>query len=295
MHHVFTIENLEEATACDKPARLAVIGNPIAHSSSPQLHQPALDAFGKNTTYIRLLVEPGKVAAAFTKMKKLGFLGCNVTVPHKVEAMQACDQISDQAMQIKAVNTVLFGQKETSGYNTDGPGFMQAVSDDFGISLAQTHAVILGAGGGAGQAIATQCALSKPARLTLVNRSLGKITRLSERLREISPATEIKILTFIDPSLTAACHVADLLIQTTSLGLKEDDPDVIPPECLLSHHCVYDTIYQPPETPLLKIAKRTGCKTSNGLSMLIHQGAIAFQHWFPDTDPLPLMKDALKR
>lgn len=295
MHHVYTIENLEEATTCKKPARLAVIGNPISHSSSPQLHQPALDAFGKDATYIRLLVEPGRVAEAFAKMMELGFFGCNVTVPHKVEAMESCNQISGQAVKIGAVNTVVFRQDGISGYNTDGPGFMQAVSDDFGITLADTHTLILGAGGGAGQAIATQCALSKPARLTLVNRSLGKITGLAERLREISPGTQIKTLAFIDPDLTAACHAADLLIQTTSLGLKQDDPEVIPSGCLLPRHCVYDTIYQPPETPLLKAATRSGCKTGNGLSMLIHQGAIAFQHWFPGTDPLPLMKAALNK
>lgn len=295
MHHVYTIENLEEATDCEKPARLAVIGNPISHSSSPQLHQPALDAFGKNTTYIRLLVEPGKVAQAFARMAELGFVGCNVTVPHKIEAMESCDQISDQAVKIGAVNTVVFRKNETSGYNTDGPGFMQAVSDDFGIALSESHTLILGAGGGAGQAIATQCALSQPAHLTLVNRSLGKITSLAERLRIISPETEIKTLAFTDSDLAAACHAADLLIQTTSLGLKQDDPTVIPPGCLLPRHCVYDTIYQPPATPLLKAAKNLGCKTSNGLSMLIHQGAIAFQHWYPGTDPLPLMKAALRR
>ncbi|MGJ8643972.1 MAG: shikimate dehydrogenase [Luteolibacter sp.] len=295
MHHVFTIDNLEEATDGEKPARLAVIGNPISHSSSPQLHQPALDALGKDASYIRLLVEPGKVAPAFARMIELGFIGCNVTVPHKIEAMESCDQVSDQALQIGAVNTVVFGENEISGYNTDGPGFMQAVSDDFGVTLASTHTLILGAGGGAGQAIATQCALSKPARLTLVNRSIGKITGLAERLRDISPETEITTLTFTDPGLTKACHSADLLVQTTSLGLKEDDPEVIPSACLLPRHCVYDTIYQPPETTLLKAAKRSGCKTGNGLSMLIHQGAIAFQHWFPDTDPLPLMKFALKK
>ncbi|MDP4626341.1 MAG: shikimate dehydrogenase [Akkermansiaceae bacterium] len=294
MHHVYTLENLEEATSCGKPARLAVIGNPISHSSSPQLHQPALDAFGKEARYIRLLVEPGMVAEAFAKMTQLGFIGCNVTVPHKIEAMEACGEVSEQARQIGAVNTVVFSENEIHGYNTDGPGFMQAVSDDFGIALGENHTLILGAGGGAGQAIATQCALLKPVQLTLINRSLDKITDLAERLRDISPETEITTLAFGDPGLIAACHSADLLVQTTSLGLKQDDPEVIPSECFQSHHCVYDTIYQPPETHFLKAARNYGCKTGNGLSMLIHQGAIAFQHWFPETDPLSLMKAAMK-
>ncbi|MEP3212824.1 MAG: shikimate dehydrogenase [Luteolibacter sp.] len=295
MHHVYTIANLHEATTGENPARLAVIGNPISHSSSPQLHQPALDAFGTEASYIRLQVEPGKVAEAFSRMKELGFIGCNVTVPYKIEAMETCDEVSEQARQIGAVNTVVFEKSGTRGFNTDGPGFMQAISDDFGIALSATHTLILGAGGGAGQAIATQCVLSKPTRLTLVNRSIGKITGLAERLRAISPETEITTLAFGDAGLTEACHAADLLVQTTSLGLKQDDPEVIPAACFLARHSVYDTIYQPPQTAFLAAAKQSGCKTGNGLSMLIHQGAIAFQHWFPNTDPLPLMKAAMKK
>ena len=295
MRDVYTIENLSESATLPKPARLAVIGDPVSHSSSPQLHQPALDAFGKKVSYIRLHVEPGRVGEAFAKMKELGFLGCNVTVPHKIEAMECCDKVSEQAKQIGVVNTVVFGDRHTDGYNTDGPGFMQAIADDFGIGLKDTHTLILGAGGGAGQAIATQCALSKPSRLTLVNRSIGKIHTLAERLRTLSPETEIITLTFADDALTRSCHAAELLIQTTSLGLRENDPQVIPSECLRPHHCVYDTIYQPAETPILKTARLTGCRTGNGLSMLIHQGEIAFRHWFPDTTPLTLMKAAMNR
>lgn len=295
MSQVFTIETLNLTTQHQTPARLAVIGNPISHSASPQLHQPALDAFGKKCTYIRLLVEKGKVGDAFAKMRSLGYIGCNVTVPHKIEAMEHCDVVSEQARLIGAVNTVVFTESGTLGYNTDGPGFSSAVSDCFGILLEETHALILGAGGGAGQAIATQCALSKPKHLTLVNRSPGKITSLAKRLQEISPKTKITTLTFEDPELLAACHEAKLLIQTTSLGLKADDPELIPTPYFLPHHCAYDTIYQPPETAFLKSAKLSGCQTANGLSMLIHQGAIAFQHWFPGTEPLPFMKAAMEK
>lgn len=294
MQQVYDIETLKETVGTDKPPRLAVIGNPISHSASPQLHQPALDALGENTSYIRLLVEKGKVGEAFAKMKDLGFIGCNVTVPHKIEAMENCDTVSEQAQQIGAVNTVVFSENGTLGFNTDGPGFRQAILDDFGIHLGATHTLILGAGGGAGQAIATQCAILTPRKLTLVNRSLGKITELAERLREISPNTEIDNISFGDPRLLPACHSADLLVQTTSLGLKPSDPEVIPTSYFLPQHCVYDTIYHPPKTPFLEAAGLVGCRTGNGLSMLIHQGAIAFQHWFPETNPLPMMKAAMR-
>lgn len=293
MQPVYTLDTIGQASSGSRPARLAVLGHPIAHSASPQLHQPALDAFGTGVSYVRLEVEPGRLAEAFKTMRKLGFIGCNVTVPHKFEAMATCTDISDEASVLGAVNTVVFGESKTMGYNTDGPGFARAISEAFGITLGETHSIIFGAGGGAGQAIATQCALQKPSRLTLVNRSLDKIHTLARRLASISPETEIHCLGFDAPELVSRCHAAELLIQTTSLGLKANDPAVIPDECLLPAHCVYDTIYQPPLTPLLAAARATGCRTENGLSLLIHQGAIAFQHWFPGTDPLPHMRAAM--
>ena len=293
MNPVYTIATLDQAVSGDKPAKLAVLGYPVAHSASPELHQPALDAFGIDCSYIRLEVEPGRLPQAFSKMKELGFIGCNVTVPHKFEALDNCDEVSEEARILGAVNTVVFGENGSRGYNTDGPGIMEAISGAFGMDLGKTHTLILGAGGGAGQAIATQCALEKPGQLTLVNRSLDKIVALARKLERISPETDIFTLDFADPGFEDACHDADLLIQTTSLGLKPTDPPVISDGCFLSRQCAYDTIYQPPQTPFLASARSAGCRTDNGLSLLIHQGAIAFQHWFPGTDPLPHMRKAM--
>lgn len=293
MHPYETLASLPSATTGLKPARLAVLGHPVSHSASPGLHQPALDAFGIHATYIRLDISPGEIREAFEAMRELGFIGCNVTVPHKFEAMEACDQVSEQARLLGAVNTVVFGKNAITGHNTDGPGFDEAIVETFGFKPGEAHTLILGAGGGAGQAIATQCAIFRPAKLTLVNRSAAKLGLLAEKLRGISPTTEISTLSFSDPSLVARCHSADLLIQTTSLGLKHDDPAVIPDVCFLPRHCAYDTIYQPPETPFLAAARSAGCRTGNGVSLLIHQGEIAFRLWFPGTDPLPYMRGAI--
>lgn len=290
MHSFHTLQTLAKAATGPKPARLAVLGKPVSHSASPQLHQPALDALGIDATYIRLEVEPGNLREAFESMAKLGFIGCNVTVPHKFEALECCTEVSAHAKLLGAVNTVHFKDGAIIGYNTDGPGFREAISDSFGLDLGKCKTLILGAGGGAGQAIATQCALEKPSELILVNRNIAKIGSLAERLREISPATEIRTCGFADASLRGYCRSADLIVQTTSLGLKESDEKVIPDYYFSAASRAYDTIYQPPETPFLAAAKRAGCGTDNGLSLLIHQGAIAFQHWFPDTDPLPHMR-----
>lgn len=295
MHKVYTLANLGQSLDLEKPARLAVIGHPVSHSASPQLHQPALNADHIHASYIRLEVAPGELRTAFRKMREMAFIGCNVTVPHKFEAMANCDVVSEQAKILGAVNTVVFEENGTYGYNTDGPGIREAIHEVFGLELGKIHTLILGAGGGAGQAIATQCALEKPSTITLVNRSLDKIIDLARRLKSISPESKIHTLAFNDPSLKSRCHAADLLIQTTSVGLKESDPQVISEDCFLPHHCAYDTIYQPSETLFLAAAKRAGCQTDNGLSLLIHQGAIAYQHWFPGSAPLPYMRAAMKR
>jgi shikimate dehydrogenase len=295
MHSFHTLETLPQAAAGAKPARLAVLGQPVSHSASPQLHQPALDALGIHATYIRLEIDPGRLREAFAMMAELGFIGCNVTVPHKFEAMASCTEVSAQARLLGAVNTVHFKDGAIIGYNTDGPGFRAAISDSFGLSLGESRTVILGAGGGAGQAIATQCALEKPADLTLVNRDTAKAESLAKRLRDVSPGTEIRTFGFMDAALRDVCRCADLIVQTTSLGLKATDAHVIPDSYFTADSRAYDTIYQPPETPFLAAAKRAGSETDNGLSLLIHQGAIAFQHWFPGTEPLPYMKRAMNR
>ncbi len=298
MKQVYTLEDLVSRelldAGADKPARLAVIGHPIAHSASPQMHQPALDAAGIDARYVRLDIEPGRVGEAFSRMRALGFTGCNVTVPHKLEAMEHCE-VHPDAKALGAVNTIRFDADATRGFNTDGPGFARAVEDDFKRPLASLKVVIAGAGGGAGQAIATQCCLVGVEKLVVANRTVEKLGPLVERLRLLSPQTEIIALALDDPALAEQCLSCDLIVNTSSVGLKSGDPSILPAGFLKKEHLVYDAIYQPPVTPLLAMADALGCRTANGLSMLIQQGALAFQHWFPGSEPLAVMRVALSR
>lgn len=297
MKQVHTLDDLVSRdildAAADKPARLAVLGWPVAHSASPRMHQPALDANGIDARYIRLEVEPGRIPEAFSRLRALGFIGCNVTVPHKLDALENCTEVHPDALALGAVNTVRFDPDATRGFNTDGPGFERAVEDDFGVKLASLNVAIAGAGGGAGQAIATQCVLLGVRKLVVANRSIGKLGPLVARLKELGSNTEIIALSLDDQSLAEHCKSCDLIVNTSSVGLKADDPSILAEDCLLPGQRVYDTIYQPPVTPLLALAGGFGCRTSNGLSMLLHQGALAFQHWFPQTDPLAVMRKAL--
>lgn len=298
MKEVYTLADLMSREILDagasKPAKLAVIGHPVAHSASPQMHQPALDAAGIDARYIRLDIYPEEVGEAFSRMRALDFFGCNVTVPHKLEAMAHCE-VHPDAEELGAVNTIRFDEDLIRGFNTDGPGFAKAIEHDFGVPFASLSVAIVGAGGGAGQAIATQGCLSGVGRLVLVNRTVEKLGALVVKLNRICPSADIIALSFEDPSLPNRLEQCGLIVNTSSVGLKESDPSILSPSFLKPGQMVYDTIYKPAVTPLLAAARSAGCETSNGFSMLINQGALAFQLWFPGTDPLPVMQAAMRQ
>jgi shikimate dehydrogenase len=297
MKQVYTFEDLESRELldahCEKPARLAVIGHPIAHSASPQMHQAALDSLGIDARYIRLDIESGQIRQAFERMRALGFIGCNVTVPHKLEAMDACGEIHPEAKLLGAVNTIRFDPDMTRGFNTDGPGFASAIQDDFHLPLGSLKVGIIGAGGGAGGAIAMQSAIVGVDQLLLVNRTMEKLQPLITRLQTVRPELKIITASLEDLAISEYCLSCDLIVNTSSVGLKDGDPSILPTDCLKREHLVYDTIYQPVVTRLLANANEIGCGTANGLSMLIHQGALAFQQWFPASSPLSVMQAAM--
>ena len=278
-----------------RPARLAVLGRPIAHSLSPRLHAPALAREGVDARYIRLEVAEGELAEAFARMSRLGFIGCNVTVPHKFEALAACDEVHPDAAALGAVNTVRFEAGGTRGFNTDGPGFEAAVAMDFGLRLEGRAVLVTGAGGGAGQAIAAHCVLAGVRRLVLVNRSLDKLEPLSRRLRGLRPELDLQCLAPQQDGLCEAARDCDLLVNMSSLGLAAGDPSPLPAGVWQAGHCGYDAVYREGGTAFLAEAKAAGCQTSDGLSMLVHQGALAFRIWYPGSDPLPAMLALLEQ
>ena len=295
MKHVYTLADLSDlAFAGDMPnAKLAVIGFPIKHSASPQMHQAALDDAGIELDYIRVEVAPGEVAGCFSEMERLGFIGCNVTVPHKLEAMELCDELTDDAKALGATNTILFKEGKRIGHNSDGPGIARAVLEAFGKSLTELRVLILGAGGGAGRAIATQCAREGAPAIYLSNRTVEKLAPIAQSLTEEHGAKLVYTLSTDENELITAASRVDLIINSTSLGLKESDPLPLPAEALLGKHMVYDAVYNPPMTPLLKEANNRGAKTANGLSMLLHQGAISFTFWLGKDPSIAAMRKGL--
>lgn len=285
----YTIDGLD---GLPQDTRLGVIGNPIAHSKSPQMQQPALDAAGTGVRYVRLLADtaPGGFEALLDALAARGFIGVNVTVPFKRRAHDAAVTLDPLARLSGAVNTLVRQADGWHGYNTDGPGFSRAIEETCGRPLRELRVLIMGACGGAGSALACQCALDGCPALTLVNRPRPELAQLAATL---APHTRAAVTTlhFDSPGLAEAVATADLVVNATSLGLHDGDPMPLNPALLHAGQLVYDIVTH--ETALHRAALQRGCTTATGQGMLLWQGAIAFEHWFGRCPDVAAMRRGL--
>ncbi|MGB0993565.1 MAG: shikimate dehydrogenase [Akkermansiaceae bacterium] len=269
------------------PVKLAVIGCPVAHSASPAMHQSVLDELKMPMRYVRIEVQPGQVAAAVSQMRRLGMVGCNVTVPHKKEVVEVCDELTPEASSLGVVNTVLIGKEgqegKIIGHNTDALGFTEAIKEVFQRELASLRVMVLGVGGGAGRAIATHCAMIGCGEIWLANRTASRAEQLCTELRNKYTSGTITALSLDDPAVEEAASGAELIINATPLGMKAGDSLPMPTEFIQPHHFIYDMVYHPRCTEFIQRAAERGASTTNGLPMLLHQGVLAFAYWFPET------------
>src|SRR6266508_4774730 len=167
----------------DPPVRLGVLGDPVAHSLSPQMQNAALGACDIHMQYARFQLRANELRSALLFLRRLHFIGVNLTVPHKIAAFTQIDEADESATRAGAVNTIRVRDEKLIGSNTDGEGFLRAVRNEFSIDLRDLRVMLIGAGGGTGHAIAWQCALENCERLVLINRTLEKGNVLLERLR----------------------------------------------------------------------------------------------------------------
>ncbi len=277
------------------PALLAVIGDPISHSKSPQMHNPALAACGIDAQYIRVQVPVGRVAEALRTFVRQGFWGINVTIPHKFEALDAVDIVDPLAQVLGAVNTVAIREDgQMHGFNTDGPGFLRSVKEAFEVEVRDLRVLILGAGGGAGRAVAVQCALENCQRLVLLNRTRSKVEQLAEEIQTMGTTTTT-VIDWTDDALLAVMPEVDLVVNGTSLGMKAGDAPLLPAGALTDKHLVFDMVYRPGGqlTSLGEAAREAGARYVDGATLLLHQGAISFEHWFQRPAPLDAMRAGL--
>lgn len=280
--------------------RVAVLGHPVAHSLSPAMQNAGLEALGSSIRYAKIDCPPEKLSEAIDLARKAGFTGLNLTIPHKFEALRLCNELDDTARLLGAVNTLLFDGERSAGFNTDGQGLVRAVRESFGMDLRDLRVMILGAGGGAGTAAVLQCALEKCPRLVLVNRTTEKAHHVAAKARQLlqsdrleGPEEPVTVIPFEESALREQLTRADLVINATSVGMKRSDPPLLPAALLTPDLLIYDMIYRPPVTRLLEDAQSAGARTANGLSMLLHQGALSLEIWANRPAPIDAMRCAL--
>ena len=266
-----------------------VIGDPVAHSRSPQMQNAAFEALGMGRPYGKLRVDPAKIGE-FAEFARMHLKGVNLTVPHKQVIIPFVDELSPQAAASQSVNTLKVVNGKLYGFSTDGAGIAGAVRENFGVGLKDLRVVMLGAGGAA-TAIAFELGWQKSASVVIANRSVDKAEALTEKVLHHCHDTAFTAISLADENkLADAVDKADLLLQVTSLGLHDDDPVPMDLELLKRNPAlrVFDAIYRP--TPLLKRAKELGLPAADGKEMLIFQGAASFEIWTNQKAPIEAMR-----
>jgi shikimate dehydrogenase len=290
----------EIARDIDPPIRLGVLGDPVAHSLSPEMQNAALRACEIDGQYVRFHIRANELRSALRFLRDLDFVGVNLTVPHKIAGFAQIDEADESATRAGAVNTIRVRDRKLIGSNTDGEGFLRAIRGEFSVDVRDLRVMIIGAGGGTGRAIAWQCALENCERLVLVNRTLEKGNALADRLRPffmearvLGPAARLEAMEWEESAIRMQLADTDLVVNATPLGMNPSDPAPIPARLLAPHHMVFDCVYGPSKTALLRAAEQAGARSANGIMMLLHQGALSFSIWFDRDAPIDAMRKAL--
>lgn len=269
--------------------KFGVIGHPIEHSLSPLMHNAALRELGLDYEYRAFDVKKEELETRIREFKKKGFIGLNVTIPHKVAVLKHMDSLSEDAALVGAVNTIKFGRKNI-GYNTDGIGCTRAL-DDAGVKVRGKRILILGAGGAA-RAIAFKLAMENAA-ITLADIIMEKAVTLAEDIKS-KLGRRVDTTGLEGEILKKKIKEIDVLINATPAGMWPNvDETPINPEVIREGMAVMDIVYNPVETKLLREARKNGCKTINGVGMFVHQGAESLKIWLGIEPPIDVMRKAV--
>ena len=272
---------------------VGVIGDPVEHSHSPQMHNAAFVELGLNYVYVPFHIQPDALPAAIEGFKAINVVGLNVTIPHKQAVIPFLDEISREVELIGAVNTLTFENGRIKGDNTDGLGFLEGMRETE-LELPQGEsALVIGAGGSARAVIVALSSIGLET-IFIANRTTSKAIKLAEGLSD-TIGTPIHGMGLDDPQLAEIVNGVALVVNTASVGMDISKPPLINAEWLRPQTAVYDIVYTPPETRLLLAAAERGCHTIQGLGMLVYQGAIAFEKWTKVTPPVKTMKQILQQ
>lgn len=268
---------------------VGLIGHPVEHSFSPPMHNAAFDALNMDYAYVAFDVNPNDLKSAIEGAESLNIKGFNVTIPHKVDVMQYLDELDEVARLIGAVNTIDF--KNLKGYNTDGIGAVKAIEEV--TSIKNKNVVVAGAGG-ASRAISFYIAKYGAESLTILNRNEAKAESLASDVSDSGLIGEVAY-----DSINAIgnyMEIADVLIDTTPLGMHPNisDEPIVKADMMDEDLVVFDAVYNPNETVLIKEAIKANAKPVYGIKMLLYQGAESFKIWTGKTAPVDVMEKALR-
>jgi shikimate dehydrogenase len=270
-----------------------LIGYPVGHSMSALMHNVAFEELGLDYRYELLPVKPEGLGSFVSKIiRRPEVRGASVTIPHKVDVMMHLDEVDREASRIGAVNTIVNDDGRLKGYNTDGKGALRALKEAYG-SLEGANVVILGAGGAA-KAVGYHASVSA-SKLTILNRTLERAVSLSRYLSTLPECLALVSASRLrEDNLRVALGDADILINATPVGmLPAVDESPVQGELLRPDHMVFDVIYNPLKTRLLREAEERGAKTLSGVDMLVYQGAAAFRLWTGMEAPEKLMRKSI--
>jgi len=273
----------------DPMLHFAVIGDPIGHSRSPLMHNAAFRALGIDADYTAIHVTREGLSD-FLRSARMSLNGFNITVPHKNAVIPFLDGITPRAALAGSVNTVSVRDGKLFGDTTDGTGLERAVLEVFGLPLKGANVCILGCGGVV-RALVFHLADAECARIRILNRTAEKAANLTDEVRAHAPALDCGFAALDDlPAVKNAFDGADLVLQCTSLGLRDGDGSPIDPALIPASACLFDTIYR--ETEILVRCRERGLRVSGGLPMLVHQGAESFRIWIGREAPVEIMRAA---
>lgn len=290
---VLTLSDLERWSF--NGTALAVVGQPIKHSVSPAMHNAALADMARHDSrfaawkYHCFEVPPAELPRALALFHDRKFRGLNLTVPHKILAVDHLAGIDPSAKTVGAVNTLRWTEQGWFGHNTDGHGLTMGLREDLQSDLAGSPVILLGAGGAA-RGAAVECLQRGCASLWIGNRTPANLQSLLQFLSPLASATPLHGFTPDAPP--ADLPRGAIVINATSAGLRETDMSPLNLAAIPRPACVYDMIYNPPQTALLRSAAALGVPCANGLSMLVHQGAKSLQIWSEADVPVPVMRAA---
>lgn len=271
-----------------------LLGSPVAHSISPTMHNESFRQLGLDYVYLAFDVEKYELKAAVEGLRAMKARGFNLTMPHKNTIFELCDSLSPVSEILGAANTVVNDDGHLTGYTTDGIGYMRGLQED-GYHIIGKKMTLLGAGGTAA-AILSQAALDGVAEISVFNRHGSSYDRMRAIIHTLCERTNCKISLYTyDDSLVLRREIAEsaILTNATSVGMAPNtDCSIIEDVSMFHNHLIVsDVIYNPRETKLLRLAREAGCKTQNGLHMLLYQGAEAFRLWTGKEMPVSLIKE----